>query len=154
MVFHRHGSEVHGSLKNTSELNKIHRAGSTFSLFRNGVCFTFQSPLLFPTHSPFPHAKLWRKRSNTGNQKPAALRIFATGWTELRDEAGHSSLAHTLSNVNTHVQGRLMQSNLQLIYHENFLPLVQCALCMFAGGSSTSTRSCIFIFLDAHSATS
>lgn len=66
--------------------NAVDRAGSAFSLFRRRVYFHFQSPLLFPTHSSFSRAKLRRRRSNMGDQKPAALRTVATGWTELGGE--------------------------------------------------------------------
>lgn len=39
------------------------------------------------SHSSLSPAKLWGRRSNTGDQKPATLQTFATGWTELRREA-------------------------------------------------------------------
>lgn len=47
----------------------------SFSLGRQ-VYFTFQSPLLFPTRSFLCHAKLWRKRSNTGNQETCSTPDF------------------------------------------------------------------------------
>lgn len=96
------GQRSMGAWKMTSQSNTGDGAGSAFSLFRRWVYFTFQSPLLFPTHFSFSRAKLWRKWSNTGNQKPAALRIFATGWTELRGETGRDSRTHTLSYTKTH----------------------------------------------------
>lgn len=79
----------------------------SFSLGRQ-VYFTFQSPLLFPTRSFLCHAKLWRKRSNTGNQEtPQHSGFFATGWTELRGKAGHGSRAHKLTNTQTHTSDGL-----------------------------------------------
>lgn len=151
LVFPWHRSEVHGSLKTkTSQSNRVDGAGSAFSLFRRWVYFTFQSPLLLPTHSSFSGAKLWRRRSNTGNQKPAALRIFATGWTELRGKVGHGSCAHTLSNKKAHTWGKAhIHSHVKSIY-----PLWGNVHHVSAGWSSTSCQGCVFIFLDAHSVTS
>ncbi len=138
----------------TSQSNAVDRAGSAFSLFRRWVYFTFQSPLLFPTRSSFSRAKLWRRRSNTGDQKPAALRIFATGWTELRGEAGHGSRAHTFSNM--HARGRLMRFHSQLISCESFLLLlVKCAFVMCVCKLIISScQGWVLIFMDAHSVTS
>lgn len=78
-------------------------------------------------HIFFPSfAKFWRRRSNTGDQKPAALRISATSWTELRGKAGHSSHAHSLWKTNkTTPTGRLMHIHLQPNNQKGSLNLVK-----------------------------
>lgn len=137
---------VRGPWEPENEVMSV-KFSSAFSLFRRGVYFTFQSPLLFPTHSSFSRAKLRRRRSNTGDQKPAALRIFATGWTELRGEAGHGSSARALSNTNTLLLVQLIKS---------FLLLVKCIFIMCV--CKLIVKSCqgckVFIFMEAHSVTS
>lgn len=84
--------------KNSRQVGQVQSAELVLlSLFSVGEFILPLRALCSSLLTFFPSfAKFWRRRSNTDDQKPAALRISATSWTELRGKAGHSSHARTL----------------------------------------------------------
>lgn len=137
----------------TSQSNTVDRTGSAFSLFRRRVYFTFQSPLLLPTRSSFSRARLWRRRSNTGNQKPAALLIFChrLDWAKLGTAP---VLTPSQTQTGVCVGGSCtFICSLLIVKASSFLMI--CALWfVFASSSYSSCQGCVLIFMDAHSVTS